>query len=291
MEYYVYVLLNPLKIGNYSYDEYCFEFEPFYVGKGKGKRIIDTLTENKNLFKKNVINKIKLNGDKPISIVVKDNLSEFDSFTLEKKLIKLIGRRNLNTGYLTNLTDGGEGTSGIIQSNETKHKRNESLKKYRPYFKSNEFKIKMKNIAQKRIVSDKYIEYCKNLSEKYKGVGNPMFGRTTSEKQKEAVKLAHIEGRNILSDAGRIKIIENGKKRLGKKNSIIKCDTKIYELTSPHNENFIIFGAIDLQKFCKDNKLQFHVLKNNVGVIDSKMVIGNKLYAKNTIGWKMMRKN
>jgi len=80
MEYYVYILLNPLKVGNFKYVDYHFDYEPFYVGKGKGKRKTNTLSEKKNLFKKRIIEKIKLNGLKPIIILIKENLNEEDSF-------------------------------------------------------------------------------------------------------------------------------------------------------------------------------------------------------------------
>jgi hypothetical protein len=61
----------------------------------------------------------------PTCIKIKENLSEKKAFKLETELIKLIGRIDLKTGPLCNFTNGGEGTSGVIVSEETRKKRSE----------------------------------------------------------------------------------------------------------------------------------------------------------------------
>ena len=287
MEYYVYVLLNPLKVGNYRYGEYVFNYEPFYVGKGKKNRIVDTISENKNKFKKAIINKIINDNEKPYAVIIKNHLLESEAFILECELIALFGRRDLGKGTLTNFTDGGEGCTGILQSEATKEKRKKSLIPYRQHFKSEDFKNKMSGIYDERRKTEEFKNYCKNVSEKHMGCGNPMYGKTTSTIQKEAVKKAHEEGKIQLTEEGRNKIIENGKKRKGTKNSIKRIDSKKYELVSPNGENFIIFGAVNLQRFCKDRKLQFHVIKNNIGLITNELINGNKINAKNTLEWKI----
>jgi len=69
--------------------------------------------------------------------------------------------------------------------------------------------------------------------------------------------------------------------RRGKRNINIRSDIKKYKLISPSLKEFIIY-----QKFCKEEKLQLHVLKKyNNCIIGQSMVMGSRIFAKNTIGW------
>jgi hypothetical protein len=137
--FYVYIYLNPLKSGDFYYKNYHFNFSPFYVGKGQGKRLYKHLTEadkllqiekesinnekeTYNMHKINTINKIKRLGKEPIIFKIKENLSNEESCELEKYLIKLIGRADKKLGPLTNQTDGGEGSTGYKHSTKTKLK-------------------------------------------------------------------------------------------------------------------------------------------------------------------------
>ena len=95
--------------------------EPFYVGKGIKNR--DTATKGRNTFWHSVVNK----HDYIVSRVA-NNLTEEEALNFEKVLIGKLGRRNLGTGPLVNLTDGGDGISGHIQSEETRRKKSISLK-------------------------------------------------------------------------------------------------------------------------------------------------------------------
>lgn len=127
---YVYIYLNPIKGGNYIYGSYSFEYEPFYVGKGKKDRLLYHLHETKentiNILKYNIINKIRLNNLEPIIIKLYDNLNSKKAFNLEKKIIRLIGRIDKNTGPLSNLTDGGRGRNNYKISESTRIKMKNS---------------------------------------------------------------------------------------------------------------------------------------------------------------------
>ena len=92
---------------------------PYYIGKGCNNRI-------------NEAHDVGM-PPKERRVIIKDALTEAKAFEMEINLIKEYGRKDLGTGILRNLTDGGEGGSGVIQSLETRQKRSQSLKgKSRP---------------------------------------------------------------------------------------------------------------------------------------------------------------
>jgi len=111
--YYNYIYLDPRKPGDYNYGDLHFDFEPFYVGKGKNNRMYNHLNEIKentqNPIKFNKIKKILKQGLEPIILKIYENLEETISLENEKFLIKIIGRSNIKLGPLTNITDGGTG--------------------------------------------------------------------------------------------------------------------------------------------------------------------------------------
>ena len=118
-EYYVYIYLDPRKKGIYQYDEFVFDYEPFYVGKGNGKRYLKHLLETKlntsNLFKFRVINKIRKIGLEPIIIKIKEKLFEDYAYELESRVIELIGKRCDNVGPLTNILNDNRPPSNYIK--------------------------------------------------------------------------------------------------------------------------------------------------------------------------------
>ena len=115
-QYYVYVLLDTTRPGIYKYSDLTFEYEPFYIGKGKNNRVSQSKSKNigriKNIEKSEIINKIHLNDLTVRSIKYIENINEDLALDLESLLIKKIGRSDKNNGPLVNKSYGGEGKSG-----------------------------------------------------------------------------------------------------------------------------------------------------------------------------------
>ena len=85
---------------------------PYYVGKGRGKRVYDSS------------HNVKVPDDKDRIIFLKQNLTEEEAFNHEKYMIAVLGRKDLGTGILRNMSDGGEGHSN--PSPESRRKNAES---------------------------------------------------------------------------------------------------------------------------------------------------------------------
>ena len=119
-DYYVYVYLDPRKPGNYVYGDYSFEFEPYYIGKGKNTRITDEHNQNGIIWMEM---KIVNEGLKPIRNMLNENLEEHNAYELETHLIKTIGRR-FEGGPLINITkDQSKGFKKSRKKREAKKKK------------------------------------------------------------------------------------------------------------------------------------------------------------------------
>jgi len=91
---------------------------PYYIGKGKNKR---AWIKSKN-------EKITIPKNKSKIVFLEKNLTEVGSLAIERRMIKWYGRVDNGTGILQNKTDGGQGHSGKICSDETRLKMSMSAK-------------------------------------------------------------------------------------------------------------------------------------------------------------------
>ena len=106
----------------YTYAYLREDKTPYYIGKGKGRRIYQTIGKPCNKPPKDKI------------IFLKQNLTEEEAFKHEIYMISVFGRKDLGTGTLHNRTDGGEGVSGRIMSQETRRKISEAQKGEKNHF-------------------------------------------------------------------------------------------------------------------------------------------------------------
>lgn len=122
-KHYVYIYCDPRKKGEYKYDgvDYVFNYEPFYVGIGKGYRFRRhvsgfELDWNYNTIKNGKIKHLIADGYDLLKYVVfyRENIDKQEAKRIEIEIIRSMGRISESTGILTNLTDGGdEGMSRI----------------------------------------------------------------------------------------------------------------------------------------------------------------------------------
>lgn len=106
--HYVYIYLNPLKSGYWKYLDFEFNFQPFYVGIGVGKRCYEHLTKKSlnsgvNNHKNNTIKKILNSNKKPIIIKLFEDINICDARNIEDSIIKHFGRKSIEMGLLTNI--------------------------------------------------------------------------------------------------------------------------------------------------------------------------------------------
>lgn len=136
--------------------------EPFYIGIGNDKYYNRAFAKTgRNKIWHNIVSKTEYEVE-----IIYDGMSKEQAFEKEKEFIKLYGRKDLGTGTLCNLTNGGEGGFGVVRTEEFKKRASE--------------RMKGKKYALGHKVSD---EVKKKTSEKMKGKKNAL-GHKHSEETK-----------------------------------------------------------------------------------------------------------
>lgn len=287
--YYIYVYLDPLKHGVYKYGKFNFGYEPFYIGLGRKNRINKHISESKYVDKYSKHKTAKhykilkiLNSDlEPVRYKLYENITKYSACRLEKSLIKLIGRRDLKLGTLTNLTDGGDGTTNILLSDVQKKHISEHTKEMwiSGIFDDRDFKGVKNPFYEKKHTIDTLNKIRETIGVSRKGKLNSNFGIEWSDEQKNIASIRqqknhkHLWGDN--NPAKRKEVREKiSETKMGLKNP----NAKIWELISPIGEKIIIEGGIkrELPKYGLTYTMMRWVVDNG------------KYYSK--CGWEMHRK-
>jgi hypothetical protein len=100
-------MVNPNRFYTYAYLRE--DRTPYYIGKGKGRRVFDKRHSISIPPKERIL-------------FLKKNLTEEEAFNHEKYMIAVFGRKDLGTGILRNRTDGGDGPSNRIVTEKTRSK-------------------------------------------------------------------------------------------------------------------------------------------------------------------------
>ena len=190
----------------YTYAYLREDKTPYYIGKGKGKRIYNKTNGD-----------IRPPKDKSRIIFLKKNLTEEEAFEHEKYMIVVFGRKDIGTGVLRNRTDGGEGASGVLVSEETRKKLSEMrVGEKNPNYGKEMTEEQRQKISEKR----KGIKLSEEHKDKIrqKMIGNTWnVGRKLSDETKQKVGEAqkgnqYMKGRK-LSDETKRKMSEAHKGR------------------------------------------------------------------------------
>lgn len=199
--FYIYAILDTRKPGVYKYGDYEFPFEPFYVGRGTKNRSQNHFSEKileDGSYKSRLINKIhKETSSLPLVVKLYESITFEESCHLEIVVIKSIGRRNIKTGPLVNMNDGGRGAGkNQIQSEETRRKRSKTLTG-----------IKRSELTKKRISESKS--------------GKTIKKRTTPISEEERQRRSDVQKGKKASFKTKRKMSES---KSGKKHSKERCN-------------------------------------------------------------------
>jgi len=171
---------------------------PYYIGKGKGNRAYAP-------------HRIYVPKDPSRIQIIQDKLTEEEAFNLEIELISKYGRKDIGTGILRNMTNGGDtppNQKGKKRSEETRKKLSDS-KKINP----TRYWLGKSHSEETR----------KKISENNKqkrGEDNPFYGKTHSQESKQRMSSSQKQRFNNKEERNKVSYRMRGRAPWNKGKSI-----------------------------------------------------------------------
>ena len=244
--YYVYQLVDPRNN------------QPFYIGKGKGRRAkthLWEIPETRNIYKENKISNIRSDGLEPKIEYIAENIIDEDlAYDIETSMIKKYGRKGYDkNGILTNI---------CLDNRPPNHKG----KTYEEIYGVERAK-EQRNLRSK-------------IQKNRGGYGPKEHSLETRSKISKTITEFHSNRDCSHNNETKKKIGEANKKYSGKLNK----KSYIYKLTSPEGIEYILHGG-EANEFRKEHNLSWSTLKMQ---IQKNWPVPKKGKTK---GWKLEVKN
>jgi hypothetical protein len=168
---------NPRRFYTYAYLRK--DGTPYYIGKGRGRRAYD---------KKHTV----FVPPEERILFLKKNLLEEEAYQHEMYMISVLGRKDLGSGILHNKTDGGDGTRGVLVTEEQRRYTSERQLGEKNHFYGKKHTPETRRKMSEAQTGEKHamfgkkhrLESREKISESIKGENHPLYQKGHSEESK-----------------------------------------------------------------------------------------------------------
>jgi hypothetical protein len=204
------------------------KLSPYYIGKGQLNRCYGRSGRP-----------VARPKDSSFIVTIQEGLTEDEAFSLESYCINLYGRLDIGTGILHNRTNGGEGRSGYVASEETRRKMSRKGPANPLWGRTGKDSARWgkKHTPETR----------RKISESNKGENNPNWGKTRSPETCRRISEGQLGNRRGESTKQKI--------------SLSKAKY-LYELTDPDGEVYITDNLFSFSEQYELTNAALHLVVN-----------------------------